>query len=93
MIAIEFTQRDTVVDVSGTISNSDCAACSGDYEVIVSVRNESVGLKTLRFVETWARQDDQPVSFMAQYPIGENVDIVSVRARSVRCACLAAQKE
>lgn len=93
VIAIEFTQRDTVVDVAGTISNSECAACSGDYEVLVSVRNESAGLKTLRFVESWTRQDDQPVSFSAQYPIGENVDIVGVRAQSVRCACLAVHKE
>ncbi len=88
VISIEYTQRDTVVDVMGTISNPDCAACSGEYEVLVSVRDESQGLKILRFVEPWQRSDDQPVAFVAQYPIGQNVDVVRARAQPLRCTCL-----
>ncbi len=93
VIAIEYTQRDAVVDIAGSISNPDCAACSGEYEVLVNVRDESSGLKTLRFVEKWQRSDDQPVSFKARYPIGQNVDIVGARAQSVRCTCLTSKDE
>lgn len=93
VVAFEYSQRDTVVDITGTISNADCAACSGEYEVVVSVRDESQGLKMLRFVETWQRQDDHPVTFAAHYPIGTNVDLVGVRARSLRCTCLRPQQE
>ena len=93
VIAIEYTQRDTLIDVAGTISNADCAACSGEYEVLVSVRDEVSGLKILRFVEAWERRDDQPVSFKARYPIGQNVDVVGARARSLRCTCAMPKKE
>ncbi len=91
--AFEYSQRDTVVDITGTISNADCAACSGEYEVVVSIRDEIQGLKMLRFVESWQRQDDRPVTFTAHYPIGKNVDLVGVRARSLRCTCLGSKEE
>ena len=53
----------------------------------VSVRDENRELKTLEFVEAWQRKDDQPVKFNVSYPIGDNVDLVSVRARQLRCTC------
>ena len=92
-IAIEYTQRDTVVAITGTIETADCAACSGDYEVTVSVRDPDAGLKTRKFVESWQRQDDQPVAFRLEYPIGQNVDLTNVRARQLRCTCVAADQK
>jgi hypothetical protein len=44
-------------------------------------------LKTLEFVESWRRDDDQPVKFSADYEIGENVDLVRARSRQLRCTC------
>ena len=93
VIAIEYTQRNTVAAITGTITNADCAACSGEYEVTVTVRDQALGLKILKFVESWRRQDDQPVSFSLEYPIGQNVDLTSVRARQLRCTCLAPAKK
>ncbi len=86
-IEFEYTQRDDVVSVEGTIENKTCAASSGDYKIGVSVRSEIAGPKTLEFVELWQRTDDQPIHFSAVYPIGKEVDLVSVRSRQLRCIC------
>jgi hypothetical protein len=86
-IEVAFTQRDSAVGVEGTIANNVCGASSGDYKLVVRVRNESLELQTLEFFESWQRQDDQPVKFSAAYPIGENVDLVRVRPVQLRCTC------
>lgn len=90
VIALEYTQRDTVVDVAGTISIEDCAACSGEYEIRVGVKDEAGGVKTLKFAETWERHDDQPIAFSGQYSIGPNLEVVRTRAVQLRCTCVAA---
>ena len=84
---IAYTQRDTSVAVEGTIANHVCAASSGDYKLVVSVRSADEGLQRLEFFESWQRQDEQPVEFTAAYPIGENVDLVRVRPVQLRCTC------
>jgi hypothetical protein len=86
-IEIEYTQRDTTVSVEGTLTNNVCAASSGDYKLVVSVRSERAGLQVLEFFESWQRQDDQPVKLTGTYAIGENVDLLRVRPAQVRCTC------
>lgn len=86
-IALEYTQRDTVVRVEGSIDNGTCAASSGDYAIVVSFRDGNGELKTLEFGETWQRSDDRPIAFTTDYRIGENVDLVGVRSRRLRCVC------
>jgi hypothetical protein len=87
-IGVEFTQRDSFVRVMSTIDNADCAASSGAYQLSVSVRNERLDVTKLDFTETWQRNDDKSVMFTRDYPIGTNVDVVSVHAHSLRCACM-----
>lgn len=91
-IEVAYTQRDTSVGVEGTLENSVCAASSGDYKLVVSVRNEHRELQTLEFFESWQRQDDQPVKFSGAYPIGENVELVRVRPVQLRCTCAEAPR-
>ena len=91
-IEVAYTQRDSTVGVEGTIAHNTCAASSGDYKVVVSVRGENRELQTLEFFESWQRQDEQPVKFSATYPIGENVDVVRVRTVQLRCTCADAPK-
>jgi hypothetical protein len=86
-IEIAYTQRDTTVGVEGTLANNVCAASSGDYKLVVSVRSEEAGLQVLEFFENWQREDDQPVKLSGTYPIGENVDLLRVRPAQVRCTC------
>jgi hypothetical protein len=80
-------QRDTIARVEGTIETADCAACSGDYTIVVRVRDESGETKTLEFLGSWQRADDQPVKFKTDYPIGENVDLLGVRSKGLHCVC------
>lgn len=86
-IELAYTQRDTAVSVEGTLENKDCGASRGDYTLAISIRNEKHELTTVEFLESWERQDDQPVRFTGTYPIGANVDLVRVRPVHLRCAC------
>ena len=86
-IELAYSQRDTMVSVEGTVENKDCGPSSGDYNLVVSIRNENHELTTVEFLESWRRQDDQPVRFAGTYPIGENVDVVRVRPFQLRCTC------
>ena len=86
-IRFEFSQRGTLARLQGTIENRTCAASAGEYSVAVRVRDAAGESKTLEFRESWQRADDQPVTFKSDYPIGDNVDLLNVRARPLRCTC------
>ncbi len=86
-IGVEYTQRDTSVRVVSTIENADCAASSGEYEVSVRVRDANLDVKKLDFTEPWQRDDDKPLTVRHDYPIGTNVDVLSVHGRSLECRC------
>jgi hypothetical protein len=83
----EYHQRNTLARLIGTIAVADCTAASGTYTVTVRVRDASGEIKPLEFSETWQRSDHQAVKFTKDYPIGENVELVSVRVRGLRCTC------
>ena len=57
----------------------------------VRTRDESGEQSTREFPQTWTRDDAQPVLFSTDIPIGENVDLVRVRALNLRCTCAEAQ--
>ena len=88
-IEIAYTQRDIVASVDGTIHNPDCAASSGEYKVVVVTRGVDSKLTTREFLESWQRDDAQPVTFNGNYPIDANVDLIRVRAQQTRCTCAA----
>ena len=83
----EYLQRNTVARVNSTIKIEECAAASGAFTVAVRVRDEGGEDKSLEFDETWQRSDDQDVKFAADYPIGENVELLNVRVRRLSCTC------
>ena len=82
-----YQQRDTVARVSGILEIHDCAAASGTFMVDVRVKDDRGAEKPLEFSQPWHRSDDQDVAFTADYPIGENVDLVSVSLRGLTCTC------
>ena len=82
-----YQQRNTVARVSGTLEIHDCVAASGTFTVDVRVKDDSGVEKPLEFSQPWQRSDDQDVAFTADYPIGENVDLVSVSLRGLTCTC------
>jgi hypothetical protein len=86
-IAIDYVQINSVASVSGVIENEDCAASGGEYTIQARIRDDNGESTTLDFPETWQRDDDQPVEFSAEYPIGNNVQLVRVRSRGLSCTC------
>jgi hypothetical protein len=86
-MSITYEQRNDVARVEGTIENPACAACTGDYTIAVRIRDASGESKTLEFPGTWRRADDRPVKFTTDYPVGANVDVLSVRSKTLRCVC------
>jgi hypothetical protein len=83
----EYVQLDTIARVNGTLKIADCTVASGAFSIALRIRDESGAEKPVEFDETWQRSDDQDVKFAADYPIGENVELRSVRVRRLSCTC------
>ena len=66
---------------------ASASASSGEYTVSVRFRDENGERHSVEFVDQWSREDDQEVLFEGEYFMGENVDLISARARKVSCVC------
>ena len=86
-------QRNTVARISSTLEIRDCTAASGTFTVALRIKDDSGAEKPLEFSEIWQRSDDQDVQFTADYPIGENVELVGARLRGLTCTCADAASE
>lgn len=83
----QYQQRNTVARVDTTLSIAGCPAASGELTVVARIRDEAGEIKSLEFAETWQRAEAGEVELTADYPIGENVDLVNVRVRGLTCTC------
>jgi len=86
-VELSYVQKNTLASVEGIINNNTCAASSGTLVLSVRTASESGELTTQEFGEPWSRDDDQSVSFSFEYPIGENSDLLRVRALRTGCTC------
>jgi hypothetical protein len=87
----EYSQRNSVARVTGTVSIANCPAGSaGTFDVVARVKDESGEIKPIEFPEKWQRDDAEDVSFTGDYPIGDNVELSNVRVRNLKCTCAAA---
>lgn len=86
----EYSQRNDTALVSGTVSISNCSAgTTGGFTLVARVRNDAGDVTPIEFKQTWERHDAEDHKFQAEYPIGENVFLQSVRARDLTCTCAA----
>lgn len=84
----EYSQRNNLALVSGTVGISNCTAgTTGGFTVVARVRNDAGDVTPIEFKETWQRADAQDHVFKAEYPIGDNVFLQSVRVRDLTCTC------
>src|SRR5262245_24964283 len=87
----EYSQRNNIASVTGTVSIATCPAGSaGTFNVVARVRDESGEIKPIEFPETWQRDDANDIAFKNDYTIGDNVELVNVRIRDLKCTCAAA---
>ena len=85
----EYSQRNDTALVSGTVSISNCSAgTTGGFTLVARVRNDAGDVTPIEFKQTWERHDAEDHKFQAEYPIGENVFLQSVRAH-LTCTCAA----
>jgi hypothetical protein len=86
----EYSQRNNVALVSGTVSISGCpAGTTGSFTVVARVRDDAGNANPLEFNETWQRADAADHVFKTEYPIGDGVFLSSVRVRNLECSCAA----
>ena len=86
----EYQQRNNVARVTGTVSISSCpAGTTGKFTLVARVRDDNGEMRALEFNETWQRDDAQDHLFNSDYPIGDNVELMSVRVRGLSCTCAA----
>jgi hypothetical protein len=83
----EFRQLDAIARVNGTLEIRDCAAAAGTVTIAVVVKDGNGAEKPLEFTEKWQRADATDVSFSADYPIGEKVELVDVHLSGLTCTC------
>ena len=87
----EYQQRNNIARVTGTVSITTCPAGStGTFNVVARVRDDSGEIKPIEFAEKWQRDDAGDNKFTGDYPIGDNVELVNVRIRDLKCTCAAA---
>ena len=84
----EYQQRNNVARVNGSVTIVNCPAGSaGTFDVVARVRDESGETKPIEFAEKWQRDDAGDSPFAGDYPIGENVELLGVRIRNLKCTC------
>jgi hypothetical protein len=90
----EYQQRNNVARVTGTVSIAACPAGStGSFTITARVRDDNGEIRPIEFNEAWQRNDTQDHTFNTDYPIGENVELMSVRVRGLKCTCADAPQE
>jgi hypothetical protein len=90
-VALDFNQKNLLATVEGEVDNDTCGASSGSFVLSVRTTHDNGEQATQEYMQSWTRDDDQPVTFSADYPIEEDVVLV-VRAQRVRCTCAAAPR-
>ncbi len=86
--SLEYLQRGAEAEVVTNVHTDDCAAAGGNYTLKITVRGDSdKEPRTLSFEESWERSDDAPVQTEKRYPIGDDVDLLRIKARELSCRC------
>ena len=86
-LEIEYYQKGSSAHVESTLTNEDCGASSGSYVIQVRYRGADRQTQSKDFAESWVRTDTAPVEIEKDYYIADDVDIIRVRSRKLRCNC------
>lgn len=86
-LELEYYQKGSSAHVDTRLSNGTCGASSGTYTLVVRYRDADGEFQSAEFEETWERDDDSPVVAARDYFVADDVDILRVRSRELRCVC------
>ncbi len=86
--SVEYTQRGPEADVSMTIAVQSCTVATGSHVIEATIHADGAdGPEKLAFPETWSRDRDGPLVIERRYPIGDDVDLLRIRIRKLKCTC------
>jgi hypothetical protein len=86
-VELEYYQKGPNAHVETHLSNGTCGASSGTYTIVVRYRDAEGEFQSMEFEENWKRTDDSPVVAVRDYFVADDVDILRVRSRELRCVC------
>ena len=86
-LSFGYLQFDTKARVDTTITNDDCAASSGHYQVILEITDENGRAKSIQHTESWSRSNDAQVESRKFYNIGSNVELMRAKIQNLTCTC------
>lgn len=86
-MSIGYLQFDTKARVDTTIDNSDCAASSGQYQIILQLIDQNGKARFIQHIESWARNNDAQVVASKFYNIGSNAELMRVKVQDLTCTC------
>lgn len=87
-VTVDYLQRNNIAHVESVVTNNDCGASSGTYVIALRFLDESQSSQEIEFKESWQRTDEQSLTLVKEYPIGDNVDLRRVRAKNLSCTCV-----
>ena len=86
--SLDYQQRGAEAEVATSVHTDDCAAANGSYMLKITVRGDAdKEPRILSFEESWERSDNTPVESLRRYPIGDDVDLLRIKARKLSCRC------
>ena len=86
-LEVEYYQKGDSVPVETVLDNDRCAASGGSYTLQVRCRGGDGEVRTAEFEERWERSDAEPITLGKDYYVAENIDVMRVRSRRLRCEC------
>ena len=89
-LEVEYYQKGDSVHVETVLNNEQCDASSGSYTLQVRYRGDDGEVRTADFEELWERSDAEPITLGKDYYVAENIDVMRVRSRGLRCECASA---
>ena len=93
-VSLSYSQLDTIVEVETEITNEDCGASFGKYNVRIRTRNEAGETTTTNHTELWSREHSNSVNLIKNYSMNGDFDLASVRVRAnINDLCTCKTKE
>ncbi len=87
-VTTDYVQSDALVLARTMIDMEGCTTANGEHQVVARVEDNNGDVATLEFNETWrVNSNDSTEILEAEYPLGANVRLLSLRAKGLRCGC------
>jgi hypothetical protein len=92
-VSLSYYQKNTLAHVEGKVEHDGCSVSEGNFDILVSIRNDDGDRETFRHPQTWHIDKENGAEFTEDYAIGENVTLMQVRTSRAKCKCLSDESD